>query len=212
MANSKKRVPWILSIALPLALAGVANAATITEATEGDFPNGSNINTNPSFAMDLGANSVSGNLSGACVQDSFTAPRFDCNGGTDPSNDGQDSFVIEITAGLQLIDASLATTNFSGPGDFRFDMVFRDESLTTILQPSVPGNGSTGDFLSGPLGPGRYSVSIYAQSASEPGLFSGDYSYSFTTEATVIPLPASLPMLAGALALAGAFGWRRKDA
>lgn len=192
------------------AVSGAATAATLTEPP--DLPNGTNLTTNPLLTLDAGANTVSGGLAGDCVVSSFTSPKTDCNSSGGGLNDGQDSFVIEVLSGFQLVEAVLTTANVSGPDGYRPLLVFRNEDLSTLLQPAVVANGSTGDFLSGPVGAGVYSVTIYAGSANEVGLFNTDYSFSFTTEGqvNVVPLPAGLPLLAGSLGLAGLLGWRRR--
>lgn len=201
-----KKVLFAATVISTLVIASASNAVTVTEPP--DFPNGQNFTTNPLYALDPGSNTFSGNLAGQCVAVSYSSNAA-CNEGGGPPDDGQDSFTIEIGPGMQLVSATLQASNVSGPPGFYFSLSFQGEAGPYLNFAYAPSSGT--NFLTGPLGPGKYAVVPYAQQALEVGTFNVDYTFTFeTTGSSVVPLPASLPLLASGLGGFGLVAWRRK--
>ena len=72
---------------------------------------------------------------------------------------------------------------------------------------AAPWIGGTTD--AGPLAAGDYTVVVDGFPTADPGV--GAYKLTFaTSEASVVPIPAALPLYGSALAVTGFMGWRKK--
>lgn len=119
------------------------------------------------------------------------------------SGDCHDTVVFSIAAGQQLEVAEISM-NMLGPTGSRYYATFSENY--SVFAGRVFEAAEDGVFYGsprGPLGPGTYHLRVGAENARAPGPFSGDYRVSLTTTTAAVPLPASLPLLAGALGVLG---------
>lgn len=188
-----------------LALAGVvagysfaaSAAVVISESTDFDdsssfFPGASTIGT-----LALGETTVQGNLSGTCAS-------RDCNGAS--AGDTQDSFLFTVAAGQELVGGSVSSAVNTGLSGLTYSVSLRGPSTPGSLEFETFSAAGGGTFLGSPLAAGQYSLSVFGQSADEDGAYDLDWTVSLTTRETadgVVPLPASLPLLFGAVAALG---------
>lgn len=176
-----------------------AFAISVTEST--DFPNSSGF---PGFdlgTLDLGANTVSGALSSACVSG-------DCNMQDDEA-DPQDSFVIHVGTGNQIDSLFVSTSNVSGPDGFSASFSMRDPSNHTVAANySLPLGSMSANLVLSPIGPGEYSLSMFGQTATSDGPYSLDYSIAMNISA--VPEPETYALILAGLGLVG-FAVRRRQ-
>lgn len=170
-----------------------AQALSYVEST--DFPDATAFGPG-SFSvgtLDVGANSVSGGLAGMCVIG-------DCN---PPGHlgDTQDSFLITVAAGTMLQSLVVTTSNATGPNGFSVSLDWRSSSTAIGFEPFIPVNGTSGNVLAAPLGPGEYALSVFGQQAAEAGAY--QVSYDLALDVAAVPEPATALLLAcGGLLLA----------
>lgn len=171
------------------------SAATISEGFGADF--GPDVpSAFPGGLLDLGHNSITGNLS----RDRGSA-------------DLSDTVEFSVAVGQELVDASFLPFN---SGFFDLEATIRDASGVKIVSQAFGPFGG-GTFLNGNiLGAGTY---YFQATALEffGETFDAGYSVGLTTREAattpppnVVPLPASAPLVLGGLALFGAMGWRKK--
>jgi hypothetical protein len=180
-------------IALP------AEAITVTETT--DFTNSISNGTVSVGLLDIGSNSISGNLNGQCVNTTFGIL---CNTGNSASGDSQDSFLINIGSGQQIDDIFVATSNVTGPNNFIVGFDVRSSPIPNVTFASafLPLNSTTPNLVVTPIGSGTYYVTMYGREASTVGAYNVDYLININVSA--VPLPAALWLFgSGLLGLVG---------
>ena len=150
-----------------LAWAGLAASAQAIHVVEsGDFPNFSGFGPG-SFsvgALELGINSIEGELDGECTVD-------DCG---DPSlGDSVDSFRAIVPPGTVISSIIVNTNHVIGPDGFTATIYGRSPTVQTVIPPTfVVLEGTSGNLLVQPIAEGEYSLNVYGQSSEEPGPFS----------------------------------------
>lgn len=165
-------------------------ASTIIEGT--DFPGVSSFDTSAASVgvLDLGPNTISGSLSGTCTNES--------GGCNSLPGDTQDSFLVEIGQGFQLGGIFVTTSNVTGPTGFSASFAGSNPSSNLIFEPFLALGSTTSNLAVSALDPGVYSLSVFGQSASEPGAFSLDYSIGLNV--SPVPIPAAVLLYGSGLA------------
>lgn len=191
-------------LCLSLIAASVAPAAALTVTETTDFSDDVD-NSSPVGTLEIGLNTIRGSISSTCTAMVSSAA---CS---DYSRDWSDSvsFLVPDDAFLTTAIATISKLTVDGSG-----------------YPGLQGYSSTGlPFLLGKSSNGTFDISPYTpltrpQSYTfSPILYMGDvgdtisfdWSLGLTVEkAQVVPLPATLPLLLGALGLAFAATRRRR--
>jgi hypothetical protein len=186
----------ILAAATVLMLAAPAQAITVNETT--DFS--ANLNAPISVGtLGIGSNSISGSVSAKCqlVAD-FS---LDC---TSYDGDPGDAFEFDIAAGTELTDGTLTIFDLSTDGSGRARVFARSfEQLTDLARVE---DGVFDIVTGGPLtGMQNFQVQPRLLLASLDDSISFDWRVDLTVaeindQATVVPLPAGLPLVLTALA------------
>lgn len=161
-----------------LALAGLATPANAIEVVEvGDYPNFSDFGPGAVSVgtLDLGENTITGELAGQCVVDS-------CN---DPGStgDSQDSFTLTVDSGARISGFTVTTTHVIGPTGFSATASLRSPTVHRIIPTSfLVLDGTTENLVIRPISEGVYSVSVYGQASEQPGPFSFEWTVTIEVE------------------------------
>lgn len=153
--------------------------------------------------LDVGSNTISGNLTGNCL----LVP-----GGCNSNfwlEDSGDTIYFAVAPGTRLDRLTVDYAGASGPSGFTFSVFLTNQTQSAIANPwpiyattpSPSGDLLDKKFTDGVFTGGVYSLSIFGQTAFEPGPFS--MPYSFNLEVSAVPEPASAAlMFCGGLLLA----------
>lgn len=183
------RTRWAsLLVLICLVASGMVSAFAITETT--DFPGGTNWNTASIATLDPGTNTVSGALAGNCVNG-------DCNPASG-GGDAQDSLNVTVPAGFQITSYTVTSANWSGPAGLRVTTQVGEANdvcppfpcfTTAIPVSDLTQNGTTPNLVpaGSPLGPGKYAVSVFGQSA--PAAATGPFSLDWTVTMFLAAIP-----------------------
>lgn len=127
--------------------------------------------------------------------------RFQWDGGLGPIDSiqgGNGAFEWSLTLTTESDVTFSATDNFVVGDEFALVL---DGAETPWTSTGLAGDYFTGSY-SATLDPGTYVFTLDV-TALAPGFTSGGADASFTVTPTVIPLPATMPLLIGALGMAG---------
>ena len=208
-----------------LVYSSTTSAVTVTESTDfgllyldsttGTF---STVYNSSIGVLDIGANSVSGSLSGTC-QGGFTGS-VPCN--LNMTDDNTDSFLIEIPDGYKLDTLFLTTSNASGPQDFNGGSAIisintgfasylstgggpvlnsTTPEIINLITPTLNANGIS------QIDAGVYGMGVTAGSATQEGAFSLDYMLEMNV--APVPIPAAAWLFGSALLGLVGIGRRR---
>ena len=149
------------------------------ENISGDLPdNGAPL---PTFALDVGVNSVSGRFG----EDQFTIDF--------------DSFAFTVPAGAELIAGQVTLADLDLFGDIvsiHWDLRSGSANIGggTVLQPLLPNSPGIDTITTVPLGPNVYNITHRSFSAGGMAPYLADYTFTFELRG-IVPEPASAGML-----------------
>jgi len=171
-------------LGLLVCLTTVVKAIDVTETT--DFPGGVSFNGDPSVGtLDTGANTVSGSLSGSCINNVTFG--LSCNPGTTAGGDTQDSFLLTVPTGYQITSLTVTTSSVTGPTNFSASMELRNSTAVVQFTPFLsPLNGTTSNLLTTPVGAGTYAISMFGQQAATEGTYSLNWSVALNLAPLVV--------------------------
>lgn len=186
----------LLSAAAVACIAGSGQALTIQEATFGEYSdtNDPTAVTDSIGTLDFGLNSVSGRITTDC---SLQGGLFECDMGPDRG----DAFLMTIAAGEALLSVNL-TTFGTGPAGYRPTFAMVDAVSFNFVSNDVFAvfNSTSSIIDTVPIGAGTYVFAVGQGLADAAGRAEYDWELSFEVGAApVIPLPAGLPLMLGAL-------------
>jgi hypothetical protein len=184
---NRNRYAIVFGLLVWLAAGARLSALSFSETTlvPPDFPGGISFGFGSVLVgtLDPGANTVSGSLAGTCNVG-------DCNPGG-LHGDTQDSFNIMVPAGYHITSFTVTTSSVAGPTGF--------SATTSVDVPAFPGpaatliptsflvlNGTTGNLVTSPIGPGEYAVSVFGQGATAAGSFSLSWSVTMNLAPLVV--------------------------